>query len=324
MPNQPAFTTWTITVESLGDNSSSALGKGTTLTDKDLADTVVIAPDEQVIYRVRGTSSAVAIGDIALTFSVRAEDGSFSEDAPATVKPFDNMTTPKVTKKAISNDYVPGDWVSYEIIVENPSGNLFADNFTIVDEIESCLNVEMNDGSSASPFEKYIFKVKSVEGDGSDPGNWPPGYGSEQTGDIQNTLDIAPKGKVVYSLDALVKPTAIGKILDNGEGCPDNNVIEDGAGLDTPDGKLEVLKEVDKFYYTAGEDVTFTITIKNTGRGPLTNIPVVDDLPSVKALDVFNLVKSAFTTWTIEAKAVDKDGNLSTNSNPDIDGTIAP
>ena len=324
VPNQPAFTTWTITVESLGDNSSSALGKGTTLTDKDLADTVVIAPDEQVIYRVRGTTSAVSIGVVTVTFTARAEDGSFSEDAPATVKPFDNMTTPKVTKKAISNDYVPGDWVSYEIIVENPSGNLFADNFTIVDEIESCLKVEMNDGSWASPFEKYIFKVKSVEGDGSDPGNWPPGYGSEQTGDIQNTLDIAPKGKVVYSLDALVKPTAIGTILDNGEGCPDNNVIEDGAGLDTPDGKPEVLKEVDKFYYTAGEDVTFTITIKNTGRGPLTTIPVVDDLPSVKALDVFNLVKSAFTTWTIEAKAVDKDGNLSTNSNPDIDGTIAP
>lgn len=324
IPAGKAFSTWAVEVIELGANSSSTLGLGAKLTDIDLADTVTLAPGENVIYSIKATSSVVTIGDITAVFIGKSADGLVDFSLPYTIKAIENMTTPKVTKKAISDDYVPGGWVDYEIMVENPDRKRFANNFTIVDQLSSCLKVQMNDGTSAAPFEYWILDVKKeeLEGSGSDPGAY--SYGTQQTGDINQILDIGPRGKVVYTLKALVKPDAIGTILDNGEGCPDTNVIEDGAGLDTPSGKPEVLKEVDKFYYTAGETVTFTITIKNSGRGPLTNIPIFDDVPSLTALDIYSKPKAAASTWTIEAKAVDSAGKPSTNSDPDLDGTIAP
>ncbi|MCY4045021.1 MAG: hypothetical protein OXE99_08070, partial [Cellvibrionales bacterium] len=318
-----AFSTWTMTVKSIGPNSTSVLGEGTVQTDTDFADTVTLAPRERALYEVKAKTQAVAIGDVTVSYSAKSTDGAIDIAENYVVTPEASDQVPSVIKRPLSKEYIPGGWVDYEITVHNPSTRKFANNFEVRDELKDCLTVEMNDGTEESPFLQWQIDVQDVVGEGSDPGAYVWGYGSMHTGNFFNTLDLPSQGKVVYKLHAQVKVRAIGTIRNDQEKCPNTNVIEDGAGLNTPEGKPEVLKEVDKFYYTPGEPVTFTITIKNTGKGPLTNVPVVDDIASMVSEDIHKNTKASFSSWTIKKQAVDSSGKPSSNSNPDVDATVA-
>lgn len=309
------FTTWTVSVQSVGDNSLSKLGKGKTLTDSNLADVVTIAPGEKITYQIKATTKTEAISTIATEVNVASEAGS--NKITKSIDLAANALTDQIqiTKKPLSSEYLPNDWVRYKLSAINTNTSKYADNFTIKDQIESCQLVDFSDGTQGPPFTAWKLSVDSVAGEGSDPGLFD--YGTEKTGDINITADFSASGKIDYILEAKVNPLAIGTILDVGP-CPDDNVDETGGGLDTPDGKAEVLKLVDKQQFVPGSQLTYSITVKNTGKGPLTNLNVYDDIAGVTSGSL-----TAFTAWTVRADVTDSKGAPSTFSNPDIDGTLA-
>ena len=309
------FKTWKIEVQQLGDHSVSALmTSGGTASEQDLNDLISLYPNESVIYLISATSKAVAISDIENTASVTSNIGNM-QTASTTVTALETITDFTANKSPDGTEYMPGGWVSYTIEVSNTNATQFADNIRIVDKLSTCTNTELVNGGTGAAFDKWKLSVKAVDEEGSDPGSF--AFGVEQTGDIDLVLDLAPKGKVVYRLDALVNPDAIGTIIDN-PSC-DDSVPEDGSGINMPDGKIEVKKLVDQREFSPGSDLTYTITIKNSGKGYLHNVPVVDALSAITADGVTG---SAFTSWTISPSVTDSSGTISSNSNPDLDGTI--
>lgn len=314
------FSGWTVTVKSVSSGSVSSLGEGTILTDDDLKDVVSVAPAGKILYEIKATTKPEAISDITTEASAVSETGDkkISKLLNLTANALTEAVT--VTKTPVSTQYEPGGWVTYTITATNTDKTLFADNFTIKDQIESCQKVTLADGSQGPPFSAWKLSVKSSNGDGTDPGLF--NYGTNQTGDINITADFAAAGEVVYQLDAQVNSQAVGTILDSGP-CPDDNVTEAGGGIDTPQGKAEVLKLVDQQLFVPGSNLTYTITVKNTGAGFLTNLPVVDDIKSVTATGGSG-TEAAFESWTITTSVTDSSGVVSVNSNPDVDGTIKP
>ncbi|AQS38510.1 conserved repeat protein [Shewanella psychrophila] len=309
------FKTWQIEVQQLGDHSASELmTSGGTSVDEDLNDLISLYPNESVTYTISAISKAVAISDIENIASATSDTGD-KKTASTTVTALNTITDFTAHKSPDGTEYMPGDWVSYSIEVSNTNATQFADNIRIVDKLSTCTTTELVDGSTGAAFEKWKLSVKRVEEEGSDPGSFL--FGAEQTGDIDLVLDLAPKGKVVYRLDALVNPQAIGTIMDN-PSC-DDTVPEDGSGINMPDGKVEVKKLVDQREFSPSSDLTYTITIKNSGKGYLHNVPVVDALSTITADGVTG---SAFTTWTITPSVTDSSGAISTKSNPDIDASI--
>jgi uncharacterized repeat protein (TIGR01451 family) len=313
------FSTWTVTVKSVSSGSVSSLGVGTVLTNNDLKDVVSVAPAGRIIYEIKANTKPEAISDIPTEVSATSAAGgtTITQSLNLTANALTDAVT--VTKTPVSTEYEPGGWVTYTITATNTDSNLFADNFTIKDQIATCQKVTLADGSKGPPFSKWKLTVKSSEGAGTDPGLFD--YDTIKTGDIAITADFAAAGKVVYQLDAQVNPQAVGTILD--APCPDDNVTEEGGGINAPEGKAEVLKLVDKQHFVPGSDLTYTITVKNSGAGFLTKLPVVDDLQSVTATGGSGN-EPAFSGWTITTAVTDSAGGVSVNSNPDLDGTIKP
>ncbi|WP_172634431.1 DUF11 domain-containing protein [Shewanella violacea] len=310
------FETWQIEVKDLGSHSlSEFMASGGTSSNNDLNDLISLYPNESVTYIITATSKAVAISDITNTASVNS-DSTVEKTASATVTALATIKDFTAHKSPNGTEYMPGDWVSYTIEVSNTNATQFADNISLTDKIATCNTTELVDGSTGSPFEKWKLSVKSVDVEGSDPGSF--AFGVEKTGDIDLVLDLAPKGKVVYQLDVLVNPDAIGTIIDN-PSC-DDTVPEDGSGINMPDGKVEVKKLVDQREFAPGDDLTYTITIKNSGKGYLHNVPVVD---AISAITADGVTGSAFTSWTITTSVTDSSGAPSSHSNPDLDGSIA-
>ncbi|MCY4045919.1 MAG: hypothetical protein OXE99_12670, partial [Cellvibrionales bacterium] len=312
------FSEWTVKVVSVGNHSLSQLGQGSQHANVNLSDRVTIGPGENIVYQVTAKAKAVAISAIETEVTLTQQSTGKTYSKSLSLPALDLTNNIDLVKKPKGDKYFPNQWVTYFITATNNSTSQFADNFTIKDQINSCQKVNLSDGSDGPPFIAWKLSVSDVQGEGTNPGLFD--YGVEKTGDISITADLAAKGKVVYQLDAKVNPLAIGVILDD-QDCPDDNVKEEGGGLATPDGRVEILKLVDKQQFVPGSDLTYTITIKNSGQGPLTNLKVVDKITSIQATGSAG-TKAAFTGWKVSKKAVDSAGKPSTFSNPDVDGTV--
>ncbi|MCC4821464.1 hypothetical protein LMH81_33605, partial [Vibrio lentus] len=90
------------------------------------------------------------------------------------------------------------------------------------------------------------------------------------TNDINLKVDLAPEGFVHYKLTAKVADTSVGQIVDDGTDaglCLGDNLGESGSGVQMPNSKLKVQKEVDSRYYSAGGTLNYDITVENNGDG---------------------------------------------------------
>ncbi|MFC5290891.1 SdrD B-like domain-containing protein [Actinokineospora guangxiensis] len=102
--------------------------------------------------------------------------------------------------------------------------------------------------------------------------------------------------------------------------------ITDTDQVDVPviNPAVEITKVADKESYTAGETITFTITVRNTGDAPLTNVVVADPKVAACATTRASLAAGGSFTYTCTATApIPGDANTATVTGTDpLGGTV--
>lgn len=326
------YKTWSIAIDSIGDNSVSKLGSST-VTDDSLDDVVSVYPGETIDYLITAAISPVAIGDIKnLTAKVINDQGLLASAANTISTPIGTervlqVGDPEIHISKITSQpqYSPGKSIEYSIIVENSSDKYFANNLIIVDKL-SCIQTEQAAGhGNGAAFKSWKLEVvDGSDSEGTDVGKFD--YGTTKTGDLTISPDIAPGKKVEYKLTATTTDSSIGLILDD-TSCADD-VVESGTGIEMPANALSVTKDVDTSKYSAGQEMTYTIKVTNTSDAIANMVPVVDDLTSIMVTDVYGNSIPAFSSWEITADyGKDISGVDGTVTSPDIldvQATIPP
>ncbi|MDD9157809.1 DUF11 domain-containing protein [Aliivibrio sp. S4TY2] len=320
------YNSWVSKVNTIGSNSVSALNDSGELTDTAFDDVVSVYPGETIDYLILATITPVTIGEIKnLSAKVLKSDGSLANSVSQITTPINaekvlQTADPeiKITKLTSQSQYTPGGEVVYDITVENTSSKYFANNLIVVDKL-SCIKTEQAGGEgSASAFKSWKLEVTNgSDNQGTDAGK----FTASGTGDVVVSPDVAPGKKVIYKLTATVNDTSIGIIIDNDPSCADD-VTEDGTGVEMPDDSLSVTKDVDSYYYSSGQLLTYTIKVTNNGDGFADQVSVVDDLAAIMVTDIYGNSIPAYSYWTVTANAEHIDGTPASATDTGVSGAI--
>ncbi|WP_318487191.1 DUF11 domain-containing protein [Photobacterium leiognathi] len=319
------FTTWDIAVavENGADSSLSS-----PLKDADLDDTVTLPAKGKITYTVTATTTAVAIAEIsnkALLLDAKSQQVAGTELVNANTQ---LVTKTQNTKRVIESEYSPGNEITYKLRVKNTDKHKFANNISLLDKLMTCPTTTQSTGADEAPFEYwYIDSIDAQNTDkGTDAGVAANNPSKHRTDDINFVVDLAPNSYIEYTIKAKVKDTTIGHIQDS-NACGDD-FDESGSGIDMPKGKIQIKKSVDQDKFTPGEDITYTIEVKNPSNGLLLDIPVVDKLNEITAENADGKMVYPFTdihVTTDQGEHSNPDVNGDLNKNPiDVKATIFP
>ncbi len=325
--NSSPFTTWDIAVavENGADSSLSS-----PLKDADLDDTVTLPAKGKITYTVTATTTAVAIAEISnKALLLDAKNQQIAETALVNTNT-QLVNTTQNTKRVIESEYSPGNEITYKLRVKNTDKHKFANNVTLLDKLMTCPTTTQSTGADEAPFEYwYIDSIDAQNTDkGTDAGAAANNPSAHRTDDINFVVDLAPNSYIEYTIKAKVKDTTIGHIQDS-NACGDD-FDESGSGIDMPKGKIQIKKSVDQDKFTPGEDITYTIEVKNPSNGLLLDIPVVDKLDEIKAENadgkmVYPFVEGSIRVTTDQGEHSNPDVNGDLNKNPiDVKATIFP
>ncbi|WP_318447371.1 hypothetical protein [Photobacterium leiognathi] len=319
------FTTWDITVavENGADSSLSS-----PLKDADLDDTVTLPAKGKITYTVTATTTAVAIAEISnKALLLDAKSQQIAETALVNTNT-QLVNTTQNTKRVIESEYSPGNEITYKLRVKNTDKHKFANNISLLDKLMTCPTTTQSTGADEAPFEYwYIDSIDAQNTDkGTDAGAAANNPSAHRTDDINFVVDLAPNSYIEYTIKAKVKDTTIGHIQDS-NACGDD-FDESGSGIDMPKGKIQIKKSVDQDKFTPGEDITYTIEVKNPSNGLLLDIPVVDKLNEITAENADGKMVYPFTdihVTTDQGEHSNPDVNGDLNKNPiDVKATIFP
>ncbi len=321
------FITWDIAVavENGADSSLSS-----PLKDADLDDTVTLPAKGKITYTVTATTTAVAIAEISnKALLLDAKNQQIAETALVNTNT-QLVNTTQNTKRVIESEYSPGNEITYKLRVKNTDKHKFANNISLLDKLMTCPTTTQSTGADEAPFEYwYIDSIDAQNTDkGTDAGVAANDPSKHRTDDINFVVDLAPNSYIEYTIKAKVKDTTIGHIQDS-NACGDD-FDESGSGIDMPKGKIQIKKSVDQDKFTPGEDITYTIEVKNPSNGLLLDIPVVDKLNEITAENadgkmVYPFVEGSIRVTTDQGEHSNPDVNGDLNKNPiDVKATIFP
>ncbi len=306
------FTTWDIAVvaENGADSSLSS-----PVNDVDLDDTVTLPAKGKIIYTVTATTTAVAIAEIsnkALLLDAKSQQVAETALVNANTQ---LVSTTQNTKRVIESEYSPGNEITYKLRVKNTDKHKFANNISLLDKLMTCPTTTQSTGADEAPFEYwYIDSIDAENTDkGTDAGIAANNPSAHRTDDINFVVDLAPNSYIEYTIKAKVKDTTIGHIQDS-NACGDD-FDESGSGIDMPKGKIQIKKSVDQDKFTPGEDITYTIEVKNPSNGLLLDIPVVDKLHEITAENADGNKVYPFTDIHVTTEQ-------GPHSNPDVNGDL--
>ncbi|MET8685984.1 DUF11 domain-containing protein [Streptomyces sp. NPDC004732] len=213
-------------------------------------------------------------GNKKLTNTAVGPDGS--NCAPGSKDPDCGTVTPVgglvIKKTSSKTDAKPGDKVTYTLTAENVGGAEIKDA-TLTDDLTGVVDdatygddaVARTDGASTATQPRYSAATKKLTWSG----------------------DIAAGKKVTITYTVTVgKPPKGDKKLTNAVVGPDDSSCppggtKDDCGTSTPVGSLEIKKTVSKGEVKPGGQVTYTVTVENTGEAAYKDASFTDDLSGV-------------------------------------------
>ncbi|MCS2153109.1 DUF11 domain-containing protein [Scandinavium goeteborgense] len=307
-----AFTRWKLDVAK-SDGAGTKAGSfayGSWKTDDVLSVVPDIAPGGSVQYTLTATVASNTTG-LLLDNGSCLNDNVSEGDA--------GLEMPKgalaVKKTVDSSFYSAGSMLTYTITVSNP-GEGYSLNVPVKDDLAAITTTDIY-GNTIPAYSSWTITGAASKADGSASTDSTTGL----TGPLNNpsildtTINLAPGDKVVYTVQAVVAPTANGEIKN--AVTLDNNIYSD-TGSKPRNYVVTLNKSVngaDHTGYTRGDDtLTWTVVVSNAlNNGFAPNVHVDDVISGIQAelLEPKGKKKQAFTSWTIAAKAT------STNPNPD-------
>ena len=337
-PTSNPFSSWEITA--VKGNDDVTIGDGSTyndgndnitslgtfgdgpVSDSDISSEVYIAPGGYLEYTVKAV-----INDNVLS---RIRNVARYKDQVKTVANGSNINPVSasiVLQKSITyigsdpdgsadpqNSYSPGDYVFYEITVENKSEEDFGNNILIKDEI-SKIEAEVAGGTTESVFESWEI----TDDGGNNSYTYIPDY--DTGSDMSIEADIAPKDTITFMIKTKTKETLIGTIPANTVSAtnpadPDNPISKSSSPVNPKVPKIEyyqtfiertgdnVTESTDYEYIPHGE-INYRIVVENNGKGYGNDISVESILSDI----ISGGGEAAFSDATSYIIIEDKDGN---------------
>jgi len=126
--------------------------------------------------------------------------------------------------------------------------------------------------------------------------NCAPSAGSTCTaagsGNINDTISLAANGSVTYTATGTISPSATGSLVNTATltAATDTNATNNSATETTPlvaESNLVLTKTADTPSVLPGGELTFTITLRNSGPSDAANVELTDALPAGTILSSF-------------------------------------
>ena len=271
------FTSWSWTCVQTGGASGC---DAVTDVSVDFSDTVDLPAGASITYTVVAQIASSASGDLTNTVNVATD----SDNGITDPTPDDNEATDidtqnsqadlSVTKDDGVTEYIPGESVTYNIVVSN-AGPSDAPGSLVSDEIPA-------------QFTSWSWTcVQSGGASGCDAV-------TDVSVDFSDTVDLPAGASITYTVTAQIASSASG-ILSNtvtvtpGTGItdptPENNVDTDTDNQNSQ-VDLSVTKDDGVSIYTPGTSLTYTIVVSNLGPSDAPGSLVSDAIPT------------QFTTWS--------------------------
>jgi uncharacterized repeat protein (TIGR01451 family) len=236
----------------------------------DIADVVDLPVGGGLTYTVSGTVDPAATGVLENTAAVTPGPGTVDPDGSDNTATDTDALQPtadvSVTKTDGVTDAVPGDTVTYTVVVSNagPSdapGTVVTDSFPV--ELDAVTWSCAGAGGAVCP-------------------------AASGSGDIADSVDLPVGASVTYTATGTVAPGATGSLTNTATAVVGPGIVDpdpsDNAATDvdvlTPLADLVITKTDGLAAAVPGQSLTYTIVATNAGPSTVTGASVVDPLPA--------------------------------------------
>ncbi|MFD8318484.1 DUF7927 domain-containing protein [Kitasatospora purpeofusca] len=268
LPSALSGFTWTCASGGTGSTCGAASGTG------NLDTTATIAANSSVTYTVTGIVPSATTGTLSNTATVTrpaaSTDPNCGPTCSSTVDTPGRVTTGlSVTKTPDKNPYVPGQPLTYTIVVKN-DGPSDAIGTSVKDTLPTTI--------------RNFSWTCTAAGGGS------CGSPASGTGDINTTVDLPAGGQVTYRLTGTVPADATGS-LDNRAtvtppgGTTDPNCSPSCTSTANPvppgnQANLVVSKTLLTSPVVPGQQIKWQVKVTNNGPSRARNVVVTDQVPA--------------------------------------------
>jgi uncharacterized repeat protein (TIGR01451 family) len=246
-----------------------------------------ISAHSSVTYTLTATVDPTATGSLVTTASLTAPTGLDTNAGNNSATDTDTLTPQadlKITNThPLAGTGVPGTAVSYTITVTN-AGPSSVSGASVIDVFPGMLS--------------GVKYTASATGTAS-------GFTASGTGNINDTITIAPGSTITYSVTGTVISSATGTITDTAtvavpSGVTDTNTTNNSATTTVtlvPNADLAITN-TDSLKGTAlpGQTDVYTIVVTNKGPSDVSGASIVDTLPSLLTNAKFTAVGSTGTS----------------------------
>ncbi|MFD4894141.1 hypothetical protein ACFWNL_27665 [Kitasatospora sp. NPDC058397] len=268
LPSALSGFTWTCSAATANSACGTSSGSGS------LDTTATIAANDSVTYTVTGTVPPSTTGTLTNTATVTRPSASTDPNCGPTCSttldtPSQPTTGLSVTKTPDKNPYIPGQPLTYTIVVKN-SGPSDATGVSVRDTL---------------PASVQNFTWTCTAASGSSCGSTASG-----TGNIDTTVNIAAGGQVTYTLTGTVPADATGALDNRATVTPPGGATDPGctpnctstANPIPPGGQatLGISKVLLTNPVVPGQQIQWRITVTNSGPSRARNVVVSDTVPS--------------------------------------------
>ncbi|OPH52946.1 DUF11 domain-containing protein [Vibrio campbellii] len=279
---ESAFMLWEVTYEA-SDERTVVTPKTFELSD-DIHATMDIAPESTVTFRVKALIRTTAIGEISNTATVTYN--GVSQDSTAIMLPMDSDFV--ATKTNVQTEYEPGEELEFLITIENTSNNYITD-LSVVDDMSS-IQVGYYDGTTGPAF---VDGSTSLEVESQTIGS-----NVESVSPTEYSVNIAPKGKVVFRAKGTVVDSATGAIVNTAQ-------VDGGDVISPPVQSVSAVVQAELYtdapHYVPGEKVEYHLVIENIGRGIAKNVAIYTQFSESMGDYIDGSRDKAFDDWTLTA-----------------------
>lgn len=279
---ESAFMLWEVTYEA-SDERTVVTPKTFELSD-DINATMDIAPESTVTFRVKALIRTTAIGEISNTATVTYN--GVSQDSTAIMLPMDSNFV--ATKTNVQTEYEPGEELEFLVTIENTSNNYITD-LSVVDDMSS-IQVGYYDGTTGPAF---VDGSTSLEVESQTIGS-----NVESVSPTEYSVDIAPKGKVVFRAKGTVVDSATGAIVNTAQ-------VDGGDVISPPVQSVSAVVQAELYtdapHYVPGEKVEYHLVIENIGRGIAKNVAIYTQFSESMGDYIDGSRDKAFDDWTLTA-----------------------